>query len=109
MEECDEQSAVWPGRNEKHVWGSPGKDPTGERVDGRGLTFILQAPGGGCLQRCWREGHPQILLKVPLRWEEVHRRGQRLSVADRRKMSPPFFSSHPWYVGKGEGGSAPWQ
>lgn len=47
MEECDEQSAVWPGRNEKHVWGSPGKDPTGERVDGRGLTFILQAPGGG--------------------------------------------------------------
>lgn len=47
MEECDEQSAVWPGRNEEHVWGSPGKDPTGERVDGRGLTFILQAPGGG--------------------------------------------------------------
>lgn len=46
MEECDEQSAVRPGRNEEHVWGSPGKDPTGERVDGRGLTFILQAPGG---------------------------------------------------------------
>lgn len=34
----------------------------------------LYPPGpGGCLQRCWREGHP-------LRWEEVHWRGQRLSV-----------------------------
>lgn len=32
--ECDEQSAVRPGRNEEHVWGSPGRIPQ-RRVGGR--------------------------------------------------------------------------
>lgn len=76
----------------------------------------LYPPGlGGCLQRHWREGQPQILLEVPLRWGEVHPRGRRLLcgrgevkyVADKEKNVTALLFFPPMVCREGRGWLGP--
>lgn len=111
MEECDEQFCL---AGTKSMCGGALARIAQESVWTGGLDLYPLGPWG-CLQRHWRDGQPQILLEVPLRWGEVHPRGWRLLcgrgevkyVADKEKNVTALLFFPPMVCGEGRGWLGP--